>query len=264
VPQGNLTLQTQPPSQPSSGLRLAAAGSDPQPFVIGTEGGNIVLVTDTGAFLNTEGAQLKPTGTGHFVVAQTDWKKENRGGVMGSGDMPNRYGCSIGGTCVPDNNAFIYTDRPVATVFIQDAVRNLGEPNPNFGFSVSGVLTNLGDTAQQAAAGTPAANAPMTAGPGPYTIGPGNIDSRVGYQLHFVNGMLIVQPQGGGTYYPSVESAAAGLTLPQICTASAPAPVAYSENNSGDTVDREWSKVKQRLVLTSCTGLRLKESCGDF
>jgi MBG domain-containing protein len=179
--------------------------------------------------------------------------------------MPNRYGCASGIACGPGgDNIFIYTERPNATVFIGSAIRDLGVPNPNFGFTVAGVLTSLGDANAQAASGTPVTSAGMLAGPGSYVITRGTIDSRVGYNLTFVDGTLLVQAQGGNIYRPPVDSPAAAISVPQICTAIAPAPVAYSEANDGDAMDREWSRVKQRLVLSTCTGVRLKESCGDF
>jgi hypothetical protein len=127
-------------------------------------------------------------------------------------------------------------------------------------------MTSLGDTTADTAFGQPSTVAGLLAGAGSYSITQGSVVSPAGYNLTIVPGSLEVlsRPTQPDLFTVPHDSPAGSISLPQICTAVASASVAYSDGNGGDAVDREWSKVKQRMVVTSCTGVRMKDACGDF
>jgi hypothetical protein len=253
-----------------SGFHVVALTGDIilDPDISTDAGGRIELSMPAGVFINSGHGLLDPNNVGSFLVSEQSWqvgnRSEVRGGVFGNGPIPNVYGC-VTADCIPnDGHKFVYQDRPDALVRIDNAIRDLGAPNPQFGFTVIGVMSSLGDTPSVVASGNPTTTAGIFALPGSYAITRGTIASPANYNLVILDGSLAVQPTGDRVYRPPVDSPAAALTLPQVCTAIAPAPVAYSESDEGDAVDRDWSRVKQRLVLSSYTGVRLKESCGDF
>ena len=129
---------------------------------------------------------------GPWRVWADSWIGETRGGLAGSGIYPNLYGCTYLGACgvtvPPSANHFIYTQRPTATVTIQNASREQGAPNPPFTATLSGLI--LGDTgvgiagslSTTATTDSPAGNYPIT---GAYT-------SAEGYRLNVVPGTLSV------------------------------------------------------------------------
>lgn len=84
-------------------------------------GANIDLVA-ADVFLNPDGYSLSvwPSSpmnpqSGNWRVWANTWVGENRGGLNGSGPMPNVYGCTYSGTCGPlsgNGNQFIYAQQP--------------------------------------------------------------------------------------------------------------------------------------------------------
>src|SRR5690606_20371427 len=109
-------------------------------------GTNIDLVT-AGRLQNPAGASL--AASDDWRVWANTWEGETRGGLAGSGDLPNLYGCIYLGACgvtVPGtDNHFIYVQQPTALVSFDDFSREYGLPNPVFTFTVSGAI--LGDSA---------------------------------------------------------------------------------------------------------------------
>src|SRR3546814_10725193 len=106
-----------------------------------TAGNDIDLVT-AGLLQNTAGATLS-AGNAWRVWAST-WIGETRGGLAGSGTLPNLYNCTFAGACgvvVPAaGNHFIYAAQPTATITIGDALREYGLDNPAFTFILGGIL----------------------------------------------------------------------------------------------------------------------------
>lgn len=197
------------------------------------------------------------------------WEGETRGGMAGSGPLPNLYGCTYGGSCgvsVPAaDNHFIYTQRPTATVRINDATRPVGLPNPPFDATVSGLRP--GDSAA-AIHGSPTTDATASSPVGAYPI-VGDYSSDAGYRIEVVPGTLNVVDRGTPGDTP-------GLDLPRdtptydgnlggapICLASAPLDGDRAVVE-GDVLAREWSRVRVRPRLTSCIDSSRRNACSDF
>lgn len=153
---------------------------------------NIDLVT-AGRLQNLAGATL--TASGDWRVWASTWEGEARGGLAGSGALPNLYGCAYLGACgvtVPaTDNHFIYVQQPTALIAFDSFSREYGLPNPALTFTVSGAI--LGDTAANVATGTGTTTATIGSNVGAYPI-LGSFTSAAGYNLTFTPGTLSVTP----------------------------------------------------------------------
>ncbi|MFS2055048.1 MBG domain-containing protein, partial [Variovorax sp. CT11-76] len=164
---GDLTLGTSVNASTSADLVAAARFQNPGSFTI---------------------------GAGTWRVWADTWIGETRGGLAGSGPLPNLYHCAYLGLCtvtVPaTDNHFIYAQQPTAIVTVGNASRQEGAPNPSFTYSVSGLI--LGDNASSFS-GTPGTGANASSPPGNYPID-GAFASAAGYAIQVVPGNLRVDP----------------------------------------------------------------------
>lgn len=155
-------------------------------------GADIDLVT-ANTLQNPVGARL--LAGGHWRVWAQTWVGETRGGLAGSGALPNLYGCQYQGSCgvsIPaGDDHFIYVQQPVATIRFDDASREYGLPNPAFTFSVTGAI--LGDSAAAVASGSAGTTATTGSDVGSYPIS-GTFFSPAGYQLVLLPGTLSITP----------------------------------------------------------------------
>ncbi|MEZ0469744.1 beta strand repeat-containing protein [Luteimonas salinilitoris] len=155
--------------------------------------GNVIDLVTAGRLQNIAGATI--TASDRWRVWADTWTGEQRGGLAGSGSLPNLYNCSFGGPCgvaVPTaDNHFIYRQQPTATIVIGDAAREYGLNNPAFAFDVSGLI--LGDQAGIAIAGAPDTSATVLSDVGEYAIG-GSFSSPVGYAIPLDPGVLAITP----------------------------------------------------------------------
>ena len=153
---------------------------------------NIDLVT-AGRLQNVAGASL--VASGDWRVWANTWEGETRGGLAGSGNLPNLYGCLFLGACgvtVPGtDNHFIYEQQPTALITFGNATREYGLPNPAFAFSVTGAI--LGDSAANVATGTATTTATIGSDVGQYAIA-GTFTSAAGYRIQLVPGTLAITP----------------------------------------------------------------------
>ena len=155
--------------------------------------GTLDLVTP-GTFQNTGNSTITASNRWH-LFADT-WVGETRGGLAGNGALPNVYGCSFGVSCAitipPNNNAFVYTQRPTLSVTVDNQTRLYGDANPNFSFSSTGLLN--GDGLANAVSGGPTTAANTGSNVGNYAIGGAALGSPAGYVLNIVAGTLNVTP----------------------------------------------------------------------
>lgn len=155
-------------------------------------GGNIIDLVTAGRLQNIAGADIV-AGNRWRVWADT-WIGEQRGGLAGSGPLPNLFNCSFGGPCgvtVPAaDNHFIYRQQPTAVIDIGNADREYGLDNPAFTFGVSG-LVFLDDLQANVIAGVPSTLATILSDVGNYTIG-GSFASPAGYAIQIDPGVLAI------------------------------------------------------------------------
>lgn len=155
-------------------------------------GANIDLVT-AGRLQNVGGASL--IASGDWRVWANTWVGETRGGLAGSGGLPNLYGCAFQGSCgvtVPaTDNHFIYVQQPTAMITFDNFSREYGLPNPVFTFTVTGAI--LGDTAANVASGTASTSATIGSDVGNYAIS-GAFTSAAGYRIQLMPGTLGITP----------------------------------------------------------------------
>ena len=159
----------------------------------GISGHGIDLVA-AGLFRNTGAASL--TASNGWRVWASGWAGEDRGGLAGSGSLPNLYGCTYGGSCAATaptagNNYFIYQQQPVALVTIANASREYGLANPAFTYVVSGGV--LGDNPAGLVSGTLSSAATTASNVGQYAI-TGSFTSAAGYALQYAPGVLTITP----------------------------------------------------------------------
>ncbi len=156
------------------------------------QGNNIDLVT-AGRLQNLGGASL--IAVGDWRVWANTWEGETRGGLAGSGDLPNLYGCAFLGSCgvtVPGvDNHFIYIQQPTALITFADFSREYGLANPLFTYTVAGAI--LGDTASNVAVGAAGTSATIASDVGNYAI-TGVFTSAAGYRIQLIPGMLAITP----------------------------------------------------------------------
>lgn len=193
------------------------------------------------------GARLQ--NTGNVAIAAPRWRVwadtwvgETRGGLAGSGTLPNLYNCHYLGSCgvmVPTTgNPFIYGQQPVATVTVADASRQQGQPNPTFAYTLSGLILGDATTGGGGFTGQPATAADASSAPGRYAIDSGTVASAAGYAIRTVPGTLTVTaappppPPPPAPVPPAppapvpVPSPPAPLPPPPV-SAPAPAPASY-------------------------------------
>ncbi len=155
-------------------------------------GANIDLVT-AGRLQNIAGASLNASG--NWRVWASTWEGETRGGLAGSGNLPNLYGCTFQGSCgvtvSAGDNHFIYVQQPTAVITFDSFTREYGLPNPLLTFSVTGAI--LGDTAANVASGTATTTATIGSDVGIYPIN-GIFTSAAGYRIQLVPGTLGITP----------------------------------------------------------------------
>jgi filamentous hemagglutinin family protein len=208
------------------------------------------------------------TGAPWRVWADT-WIGETRGGLAGSGPLPNLYHCAYLGLCtvsVPAGaNHFIYAQQPSALVVINNTSRPGGVPNPQFTYSITGLI--LGDTGVGFAGAASSPATPFSL-PGFYSIN-GSFTSAEGYAVTVVPGQLTV----GGLVElikPDVvrENQSTWLYDRNI----GPAPICLATGplggdraaQGGDVLAREWSRVRSRPNLTNCIDTERRNGCADF
>ena len=157
-------------------------------------GSNVDLVS-SGIFDNTNGSTI--TAAGNWRVWGNTWLGETRSGLAGSGNLPNLYGCSFGTACtsgigVPTtDDHFIYTQRPVVTIDVNNAIREYGLPDGSFGYAVNGMI--LGDQVGNAITGGTTTAATQASHIGNYAI-TGDFSSPAGYAVNLVAGTLAITP----------------------------------------------------------------------
>lgn len=155
-------------------------------------GSNITLVT-AGTLQNTGGASL--VASGNWQVWASTWVSENRGGLTGSGSLPNLFGCVYLGACGvavgSGDNHFVYTQQPTAVITLNDVTREYGLANPVFTYGVTGLV--LGDLAANAISGSATTSATAGSNVGSYAI-TGTFTSAAGYLIQLVPAALSVTP----------------------------------------------------------------------
>lgn len=158
-------------------------------------GGASVDLVSTGTFGNAGGNTVSATGT--WRIWGNTWIGETRGGVVGSGPLPNLYGCTYAAGCTSGitlpaaDNHFIYTRRPTLTVDLNDATREYGLPNGAITYGVTGLI--LGDLAGNALTGTTTTTATQASNVGTYPV-TGTFTSPAGYVVAVAPGTLAVTP----------------------------------------------------------------------
>jgi len=216
------------------------------------------------------------TGAVWRVWADT-WVGEARGGLAGSGPLPNLYNCAYLGACgvtvTPGDNHFIYAQQPVATVTVQNAERDAGQPNPPFGYTLSGLI--LGDT-DASFGGTLGSPATPDSPPGTYPID-GSFASAAGYAVEVVPGELTVRepviPFIPRPLFRSSVELVRDMPLTYTYDRNiGPAPICLATGpldgdralQGSDVLAREWSRVRSRPNLTNCIDTERRNGCGDF
>ncbi|SIR55482.1 filamentous hemagglutinin N-terminal domain-containing protein [Pseudacidovorax sp. RU35E] len=290
------------PAAVTSGALTAAS------VLVRTTTGDLLLDTPVVSTAGTDlvaGATFQNVGnrtiTGPWRIWAATWVGETRGGLVGGPTLPNLYGCTFAGACVPafptSGNRFIYTARPTATVTIADATRQEAQPNPAFSYVLSGLI--LGDTGA-GITGTLATTAATTSPAGTYPIN-GTFASAEGYLLSVLPGRLTVTPAPVPPPPPSpppppppppppapAPVAVAVFTPPQvapadviredvntytfdrniggppICYATGPLGASRTAQQGDDVLAREWTRVRSRPQLTSCVDTERKNGCSDF
>ena len=217
------------------------------------------------------------TGAPWRVWADT-WVGETRGGLFGSGPLPNLFHCAYLGLCTvtvsPGDNHFIYAQQPVATVVIGNATRPAGQANPPFTYTVAGLI--LGDTASSFS-GAPGTSATPDSPPGLYAIN-GSFASAAGYAVNVRPGDLTVTEAPPPSVVlrlpdfpkpdvlrevPSTWLYDRNIGPPPICFATG-ALEGDRASQGGDVLAREWSRVRSRPNLSSCVDTEKRNGCADF
>lgn len=216
-------------------------------------------------------------GGGAWRIWADTWVGETRGGLAGTGTLPNLYHCAYLGLCtvtVPaGGNHFIYAQQPTATVTIGNAARPQGTPNPSFTYSVSGLI--LGDSASSFS-GAPGTSANIGSPPGNYPID-GAFASAAGYAVKVVPGDLRVDAGPAVPLFqrPDLPSVDVVREMPStylydrnigqapICLATGPLD-GDRASQAGDVLAREWSRVRSRPNLLSCVNTERRNGCSDF
>lgn len=231
--------------------------------VTSTSGADLVAAA---RFQNVGGASL---GGAPWRVWADTWVGETRGGLAGSGLLPNLYNCAYLGLCTvsvtPGDNHFIYARQPVATVVVNSATRPFGFPNPLFTYGITGLI--LGDTGASFG-GLLSTTAGVTSLPGVYPIS-GTFASAAGYAVNVVPGSLRVST---AIDLPKVDVLRElptsylydrNIGQAPICLATGPLDGDRAQQGA-DVLAREWSRVRSRPNLLNCVDTERRNGCADF
>lgn len=231
--------------------------------------GSAVLVT--GGRLQNPSGQTISASTFWQIWANT-WIGENRGGLVGSGRLPNLYGCAFGGNCASaaglattaGDNHFLYLQQPTAQVTITSGSGTFGVV-PQFRSSISGLI--LGDSGN-GISGSPDSAFSQVARPGTFSVG-GTYTSAEGYLLTVVPGTWTNYLVGAVDARPDWTRERPDTWLydhnmggSPMC--AAPGVDVASAVQQGDVLAREWSLVKSRPKLSSCVASDKQNGCSDF
>ncbi|MEJ8826774.1 filamentous hemagglutinin N-terminal domain-containing protein [Variovorax humicola] len=222
------------------------------------------LVT-AGRLQNSSGSAI--TGGTWRVWAQT-WEGETRGGLAGSGRLPNLYHCSYGGACSvvvsSNDDHFIYTQQPVLTLTAANLRTFAGQSFPAMTYGESGLI--LGDTGVgvKGALSTPATPASPA---GRYAIN-GKFTSDEGYAINFIPGSLVLDlappaPPDVVREDTNTYTFDRNMGPPPICFATGALDGDRAEQQ-GDVLAAEWTRVRSRPNLLSCVNDSKRNGCSDF
>ena len=192
-----------------------------------------ILLSVNGGFVNEfTGAALQP-GDGRYLVYSVDPTQDTRG--IPDDQFSKRYdfpfdpddpqGVEAG--LASEGNFFLYEISPTLTIVADDASRGIGEPDPAFTFTNSGLID--GDTLDSALTEFPilATTAEQTSLPGDYPI---DIDpdlaSSLGYTVVRVSGILNVTEGELGTVQ-STSILLPGIPLDKWLTPVVPLVLTY-------------------------------------
>ncbi|MDH6592537.1 filamentous hemagglutinin family protein [Variovorax sp. TBS-050B] len=264
-----------------------AAGNQPAVASVGSMAANAVFVrtlagdltlatninaasTELVAASRFQNAGTFAIGGGNWRIWADTWLGETRGGLAGTGTLPNLYHCAYFGLCtvtVPaDGNHFIYAQQPVARIVIADASRRQWMPNPLFLYSINGLI--LGD-GPGGFSGMLSTTALPGSPPGSYPIN-GSFASAAGYAIEVVPGTLRVD--FGMLERPSVDVVREqpstwlydrNIGQAPICLATG-ALEGDRAAQDGDLLAREWTRVRSRPNLLSCVNTERRNGCSDF
>ena len=185
-------------------LALDATSINGAAMTVRTYAGNITLagnitastldLVSAGTFQNASNSTITASDRWH-LFADT-WVGETRGGLAGTGTLPNIYGCSFDVACgitIPvNNNVFVYAQQPTLTITVNNQNRVYGDANPTLTFGATGLVN--GDTLAGAVGGTPTTAANSGSNVGNYLIDGAGLSSPAGYRFTTVNGTLVITP----------------------------------------------------------------------
>lgn len=245
--------------------------------LVRTLSGDLSLGTDVTSTTSTDlVAAARFQNLGSFGIAGAPWRVwadtwvgETRGGLFGSGLLPNLYHCAYLGLCTVTvsaaDNHFIYAQQPAATVLVHNAARAGGRFNPPFTYSITGLI--LGDTGA-GFAGTLSSPATPFSLPGSYPIN-GSFTSAEGYAVNVIPGVLtvgalpeLIKPDLVRET-PSTWLYDRNIGPAPICLATGPLDGDRAAQE-GDVLAREWSRVRSRPNLTNCVDTERRNGCADF
>ena len=231
--------------------------------VSSTAGADLVAAA---RFQNVGGASL---GGAPWRVWANTWIGETRGGLAGSGRLPNLYNCAFSGLCTvsvsPGDNHFIYAQQPIATVLIGNVTRPIGVPNPPFRYTLAGLI--LGDTGA-GFSGTLSSTANQFSLPGSYPI-TGSFSSEEGYAIRVVPGQLRISSVQQTPVVdvlrevPTTYLYDRNIGNAPICLATGPLQGDRAQQGN-DVLAREWSRVRSRPNLVNCVDTERRNGCADF
>ena len=256
---------------------LPGTGVSANTVFVRTLTGDLSLATDVSSASGTDlvaGGRFQNLGTytitgAPWRVWADTWVGETRGGLAGSGPLPNLYHCAYLGLCtvsIPAGaNHFVYAQQPGAVVIVNNASRPGGVPNPFFTYTITGLI--LGDTG---AGFVPFLSSPATpfSLPGLYAISGGFISAE-GYAVSVVPGLLTV---GDIVQLPKPDVLRESQSTWLYDRNIGPAPICLATGplggdraaQGGDVLAREWSRVRSRPNLTNCIDTERRNGCADF
>jgi hypothetical protein len=263
-----------------------------------TAGGTIDLNMPNGVFDNAGGGTLITPAS--WRIWASNFTGETRGGLLGSGTLPNLYGCaystgcgwSTSGSYTPvTGDQFIYAVRPTVTVTADDQTRAVGTANPAFTTTIAGLLN--GDTAAVLLGGA-STDATANADVGQYAI-TSHFTAANGYLVRNVSGTLSVVapaaslaplttanvPVSGSYYVANSPLLRSGL---QALFTSASDTSVYENNMNGTNVcvsatapilapgadgdipwaERDWKLMRSMPNLNSCIAFNTEHGCNQY
>lgn len=202
--------------------------------------GDSLVLAASGNFTNNAGAAALDASNGRWLIYSTDPALNQRDGLLPDA---SEFGMTFGANppaTIGAGNRFLYSTAiaPQLSVSADNLNRNFGLDNPPLTYSFNAGDLVAGDSIADALDLTLETAASSSSPAGTYAITAASINSVLGYQINFIDGLLTVSAQADANLPSNYEGERSIAGLPIDIEASFFAP--YLPSSAADYYEQDW------------------------